>query len=129
MQNSNLNQLAKNLNDMKNPSYVGASVGKVIKLNPTTISIAGGLISLVEGEELYISDRLKDKKYSANVKISGATITGTMNGSSITITNATMNDSAEITIKPELQLNDLVFVVPLQGEQTWVAVDRVGGIT
>ena len=63
MQHSNLNMLANNLNQMKNPKHVGPSVGTVVKVSPLTVSIAGGSILLKEGDELYVSERLKNKKY------------------------------------------------------------------
>ena len=129
MQHSNLNMLANNLNQMKNPTHVGPSVGKVVKTNPITINIAGGDIVLKEGEELYIGEHLKDKKYECTIKIENGSFTGKMNGDSVTISEVAMNQKAEITIKPKLKKDELVFVVPLEGEQTWVAVDRVGGLT
>lgn len=112
MQHSNLNILASNLNKMKNPKYIGASVGAVVSASPITVSIAGGSILLKEGEELYISDRLKDKTLDCVIKITGES-----------------DKTGKITIKPELKKGDFVFVVPMEGEQMWVAVDRVGGIS
>lgn len=127
MQNSNLNMLANNLKQMRNPKHIGASIGIVVKVSPLTVSIAGGSILLTEGEELHVSERLKDKKYDGTIKIEDGSITGTLNGDSVTISDVAMNQDAEITIKPEIKKGDYIFVVPMNGEQMWVAVDRVGG--
>ena len=129
MQHSNLNMLANNLNQMKNPKHVGPSVGTVVKVSPLTVSIAGGSILLKDGDELYVSERLKNKKYDCVIKITNGSITGKMNGNSVTISEVTMNQNAEITIKPDLKKGDFVFVVPMDGEQLWVAVDRLGGVS
>lgn len=127
MQNSNLNMLANNLKQMRNPKHIGASIGTVVKVSPLTVSIAGGSILLTEGEELHVSERLKDKKYDCTIKIEDGSITGTLNGDSVTISDVAMNQDAEITIKPDIKKGDYIFVVPMNGEQMWVAVDRVGG--
>lgn len=127
MQNSNLNMLANNLKQMRNPKHIGASIGIVVKVSPLTVSIAGGSILLTEGEELHVSERLKDKKYDGTIKIEDGSITGTLNGDSVTISDVAMNQDAEITIKPNIKKGDYIFVVPMNGEQMWVAVDRVGG--
>ena len=129
MQHSNLNMLANNLNQMRNQKHVGPSIGAIVKVNPLTVSIAGGSILLKEGDELYVSERLKDKKYDCTIKITDGSFSGKMNGSSVTISEVTMNQNAEITIKPDLKKGEYVFVVPMDGEQMWIAVDRVGGVS
>lgn len=111
MQNSNLNMLANRLKQMKNPSHVGPSIGIVVSVSPVTVSIAGGSILLKEGDELFVSDRLKDKEFDCVIKIEGQA-----------------DQEGKIVIKPDLQIDEMVFVVPMDGEQIWVAVDRVGDI-
>ena len=112
MQHSNLNMLANNLKELKNPSHVGPSIGVVVKVNPVTVSIAGGNILLKEGEELHIGEHLKEKEYDCIIKIEGEA-----------------DQEGKIAIKPNLKKDDYVFVVPMEGEQLWVAVDRVGGLS
>lgn len=127
MQHSNLNILANNLNNMKNPKRIGTSIGKVVGLSPLTVSIAGGTVLLTEGEELTVSERLKDKTYACSLKISGGTLSGTLNGESVSITNVSLNNTAEITIKPDIQIGDELVVIPMENEQSWIAIDRIGG--
>lgn len=122
MRNSNMHELANKLNQMKNPIHIGPSIAKVVKLEPFTVSIADGLILLTEGEELIVSDQLKNKKYKCKIKADDVTISGMQGEDSITITDISINQDAEITIKPEIKVNDLILVVPLEGEQYWVAV-------
>jgi len=112
MQQSNLNMLASNLKEMKNPKHIGASIGAVVSISPVTVSIAGGGILLKEGEELHVSDRLKDITLDCVIEIEGEE-----------------TKEGKITLKPDLKKGDYVFVVPMEGEQMWVAVDRVGGIS
>ena len=108
MQNSNTNELAKQLKAMRNPKLIGPSIGKVTKAKPLTVSIADGLILLTEGEDLSVCEKLKKKKYAAKFTWEDETKEG------------------HITIDPEIKKDDMVLVVPAADEQSWVAVDRIG---
>lgn len=114
MPGSKLNELAGRLREMKNPSEIGISIGEAVKKDPLTVSIAGGLIKLVEGEELEVCENLKERvfekaKWEWEEDGEKKTIEGT------------------ITLDPDIKKNDLIVVVPKHGEQSWIAVGRISG--
>ena len=133
MQNSNMNALAKKLNSMQNPIIIGPSIGKVTKKSPLTISIAGGKITLTEGEELEVCERLKKVRYDAKFTWEGGSLTANIEGEtedhkSVTgsVTGATKGtEEGKITIDPKIKVGDKLLLIPAADEQTWVAVDRI----
>lgn len=110
MQNSNLTALAAELNKMKNPKLIGTSIGEVTKADPLTISIAEGLITLTEGEDLSVCEKLKKTEYEVKY----------------TWESGDLPSSGKITIDPKVKKGDMVLVIPAADEQSWVAVDRIG---
>ena len=135
MGSSKLNELAVKLNSMKNPSRIGVSIGKVVKTKPLSISIADGAAILVEGEELYVCDSLKEQTYdSSEWEWSGGTLEASVTGStspegeSVTgsVTGATSGkEKGSIKVDPHITKGDMILVVPMVDEQIWIAVDRI----
>ena len=134
MQNSNTNELAKQLKAMRNPKLIGTSIGKVTKANPLTVSIADGLVVLTEGEDLSVCEKLKKKKYTAKFTWENGSLTANISGETASheavtgsVTGQTKGtEEGEITIDPEIKKGDMILVVPSADEQSWIAVDRIG---
>lgn len=114
MPNSKINELARRLEKMKNPAEIGISIGEVIKKDPLTISIAGGLVKLVEGEELEVCENLKERVFE-NVRWEWEE------------DGETKTREGTITIDPDIKKGDLIVVLPEHGEQSWIAAGRIAG--
>lgn len=181
MGRSNVNALAAKLNKMKNIPHIGPCIGKVVKADPLTVSIADGVVQLVEGEELFVCESLKKRtcdaaisggklkgdisisNYSETVEgdVSIGSVSGSLNGSITISSSSTVSGSAsysvtgtsllgslsgtleggasgkveisgisqsgatKITIDPKVKAGDEILVIPMEGEQAWIAVDRI----
>lgn len=68
---SNLNALASKLNEMKNPQRIGVCVGEVTQVEDgkITVSIAGGSVRLSQGEELTLTETVKNKSPQKGDKV------------------------------------------------------------
>ena len=135
MANSNIYELANKLNAMKNPSLIGISIGEVINTDPFSVAIAGGQIILVEGEELYVAERLKKKAYAVEFEWTEGNVTANVTwktspdseGVAGSATGTTSGkEKGTVKIDPAVEKGDMVFVVPTADEQTWIAIDRIG---
>ena len=133
MQQSNVNALAQILKGHENPKLIGVSIGKVTKTSPLTVSIADGLITLAEGEELTVCEKLKKTKYDAKFTWTGGSLTASIEGeteSHETVTGAVTGstkgtEEGSITIDPKIKKGDKILVVPTADEQSWIAIDRI----
>lgn len=152
MGRSNVNALAAKLNKMKNIPHIGPCIGKVVKADPLTVSIADGVVQLVEGEELFVCESLKKRtcdaaisggklkgdisisNYSETVEgdvsigsVSGS-LSGTLEGDAsgkVEISGISQSGATKITIDPKVKAGDEILVIPMEGEQAWIAVDRI----
>lgn len=152
MGRSNVNALAAKLNKMKNIPHIGPCIGKVVKADPLTVSIADGVVQLVEGEELFVCESLKKRtcdaaisggklkgdisisNYSETVEgdvsigsVSGS-LSGTLEGDAsgkVEISGISQSGATKITIDPKAKAGDEILVIPMEGEQAWIAVDRI----
>lgn len=152
MGRSNVNALAAKLNKMKNIPHIGPCIGKVVKADPLTVSIADGVVQLVEGEELFVCESLKKRtcdaaisggklkgdisisNYSETVEgdvsigsVSGS-LSGTLEGGAsgkVEISGISQSGATKITIDPKVKAGDEILVIPMEGEQAWIAVDRI----
>lgn len=94
-------------------------------------SIKGGNIK----GELSISNYSEDVSGQVTYATSDGTLSGTLAGSlngsaegKATITDIEQSTTGgTITIDPEIKKGELVLVIPTADEQTWIAVDRIGG--
>lgn len=132
MGNSKINELASKLNEMKNPSKIGTSIGEVVATEPFTVSIAGGAILLTEGEELRVAEKLKKTKYDATLEWTSGNMAGSatiadVGSGALAVTGSSGKSVGKITIDPKVKKGDNILVVPTDSEQTWIAVDRIGG--
>lgn len=151
MGRSNVNALAAKLNKMKNIPHIGPCIGKVVKADPLTVSIADGVVQLVEGEELFVCESLKKRtcdaaisggklkgdisisNYSETVEgdvsigsVSGS-LSGTLEGGAsgkVEISGISQSGATKITIDPKVKAGDEVLVIPMEGEQAWIAVEQ-----
>lgn len=152
MGRSNVNALAAKLNKMKNIPHIGPCIGKVVKADPLTVSIADGVVQLVEGEELFVCESLKKRtcdaaisggklkgdisisNYSETVEgdvsigsVSGS-LSGTLEGGAsgkVEISGISQSGATKITIDPKVKAGDEILVIPMEGEQAWIAVGRI----
>lgn len=152
MGRSNVNALAAKLNKMKNIPHIGPCIGKVVKADPLTVSIADGVVQLVEGEELFVCESLKKRtcdaaisggKLKGDISISNysetvegdvsigsmsGSLSGTLEGGAsgkVEISGISQSGATKITIDPKVKAGDEILVIPMEGEQAWIAVDRI----
>jgi predicted ribosome-associated RNA-binding protein Tma20 len=117
--NSKIKELAGRLNEMKNPSLIGISVGTVINTNPFTLSIADGNILLAQGDVLEVCEALKKRRIRCEVSVP------VLDNSGAEIGKTDAGAEGYIEIDPEIKKGDQIAVVPTADEQTWIAIGRI----
>lgn len=114
--------LADMFKQRDNPTNkIGNCLGKVLSVNPITISIQNGKY-IIKGEQLYIAYHLLERQstysqmsQSGNISISCHPCQGSY----------TSTSTGSITLDEVIKVGDLVLMVPTESEQQWIAVDVV----
>lgn len=114
--------LASMFKERDNPTTkIGNCLGKVLSINPITISIQNGQY-IIKGEQLYVAYHLleRESKYSNMTQSGNISINcHPCNGS------YTSNCSGNIKLEDVIKVGDLVLMIPSESEQQWIAVDVV----
>ncbi len=102
---NNVTKLAKKMRKYENPKKFGCQVGEVLKVEPIKVSILGGA-AILDDEIVGICESLIQR----TIDISASCPYGS---------HSTM------TINQPLKKGDKVLCLPLEGEQSWIIIDKV----
>lgn len=123
-------ELAKILKDRDNPKINGATIGKVVSLNPLNITTDEGQIKLNK-KHLYICDSLFLNEYK--FQIENTTFTGdaklkkdgVVSDHEVIELNIKNDTKSKVTLSFEFKLDDEVLLLPSANGQNFFIIDKV----
>lgn len=104
-------ELAKEIKNRDNPDVDEAIIGKLMSVNPITISLFNGQAIYTEGVNCYICENLKG--ISGNIDLENVVDHGTI--------------STKFTVTRNLNVGDEVLCIPTAGGQKYFILDKVVG--